>query len=288
LLAQNGIFATMWADQVSADDELVDRSSYQKDAISGYIVDQESKQEEIEPQPSQAQPSVSDVASPEPQNPFADPIVIDFVEEHITTESPEPHQIDLSGEPPIDHKEPDHKEPEPVETETAQPEGEATYSETAAPSVSGDTAPVAAFPSSEPLVDPVVASSPSSPVEFPSSQPEMATSPGVTFGAGVDTPPRSGTPDLEGRVKRIRKTSQNIQKFARTLSFAARRQSSGTGSSVTKVEAGSPRTSREDSSATRGEGSVGGDSTEASVAGEDKKEPKGKGKKSKKGRSGTK
>lgn len=286
LLVQNGIFATMWADQVSADDELVDRASYQKDAVSGYTIDREGKLEEIEPQPSEVLPSVSDVASPEPQNPFADPIVIDFVEERLITESPQPHQIDLSDEPPIDRK-----ETEPVETEAEQLEDEATRPfEAAAPSISDNTAPIANFPLSEPPADPVVAPSPvpsPAPIEFPSSQPEMATSPGVTFGAGVNTPPRSGTPDLEGRSKRIRKTSQNIQKLARTLSFAARRQSSGTGSSITKVETGSPRTSREDSSASRMEGSAGGDSPEASVTGGEDKEPKSKGKKSKKGR-GTK
>ena len=306
LLAQNGIFATMWADQISADDEVVDRSSYHKDAISGYTVDQESKLEETELRSSEApQPTLSDVASPEPQNPFADPIAIDFAETIITTESPQLHQIDLSHEPSVELK-----VSEPVDVETAQLEGEAPKSEAEplGPEVSGDNSGLAAFPTSEPTAFPTSepttafpiseptafptsepAAEPTnvpSPIEFPASpQPEVATSPGVTFGAGLTTPPRSGTPDLEGRPKRIRKTSQNIQKFARTLSFAARRQSSGTGSSVTKVE--SPRTSREESSVTRGEGSVGGDSTEASVTGEDKKEAKGKGKKSKKSRSGT-
>ena len=285
LLAQNGIFATMWADQVSADDELVDRSSVQKEAHIGYVVDVDNKLEEGGPQPSREEPPMSAVASPEPHNPFADPIVIDFVDDIPATESPQTRQIDLSNEPSADNKATEAAEAE------AQPEVELSnpnnpFDQATVPSISGADAQLTIFPSSETTPDPPAVLSP---IDFPSSAPvETPTSPGVTFGAGVDTPTRSGTPDPEGKPKRIRKTSQNIQKLARTLSFAARRQSSGTGSSVTKVETGSPRTSREDSSATRGEGSVGGDSTEASVGSADKKETKGKGKKSKKGRSGTK
>lgn len=279
LLAQNGIFATMWADQVSADDEVVDRSSLQKEANPGYNMGGDNKVEEAELQPLREEPSsATEVASPEPQNPFADPIVIDFAE-IPATESPQTPQVDLSSDPPTD------KCPELEPEAAVQPEDETRklHVEAAVPSVSSPDATLAVFPSG-PAPDPTAVSSP---VTFPSSPPvDSPTSHGVTFG-GVDTPPRSGTPDPEGKPKRIRKTSQNIQKLARTLSFAARRQSSGTGSSVTKVETTSPRTSREDSSVTRGEGSVGGESTEASVGSADK-ETKGKGKKSKKGRSGTK
>lgn len=113
------------------------------------------------------------------------------------------------------------------------------------------------------------------PVAFPSSTPAATHHQSVTFSSGIATPPRSGTPDHESKVpKRIRKTSQNIQKFARSLSFAGKRQS--TSSSITKVDGtasapvtagpGTPRSSREDNSVTRvgasagGEGSIGGDS----------------------------
>lgn len=112
------------------------------------------------------------------------------------------------------------------------------------------------------------------PVAFPSSTPAVPHHQSVTFSSGIATPPRSGTPDHESKVpKRIRKTSQNIQKFARSLSFAGKRQS--TSSSITKVEGtasapvtagpGTPRSSREDSvtrvgASAGGEGSIGGDS----------------------------
>lgn len=227
LLAQNGLFATMWADQVSADDEL---SSVQKEAVSGYNVI-ESKPGEVE-----RQREATDVAAPEPQDPFADPALVDFADDFIPTESPEPEKELAVGD-----------------------EGVKAFGDVAAPELPPSTSEPIAFPSGQA-------------VSFPasSSQPEVA-SPGVTFGAEVASPPsRSGTPDSEGKPKRIRKTSQNIQKFARTLSLAARRQS--TGSSIVRAE--SPRASREESRPRR-EGSVGGDSTEASEDGKGKKGRKG-------------
>lgn len=255
----------MWADQVSADDELVDRSSFQKEAASGYNISEiEMKPEEVEPP--RPETVTVEVASPEPQNPFADPI--DLTDDFIPTESPQPQAVDLLGD-----------------TEAgAQQKQEAprSYAAAAAEPPTSDSAPVG-FPTDIP--PPAAAAPGPAPVSFPSSssQPEIATSPAVTFGAEVGSPPsRSGTPDIDGKPKRVRKTSQNIQKFARSLTLATRRQSSG--SSAVKQES-SPRTSREDSSATRGEGSVGGDSTEASIAGDDKKEGKGKGKKGKKSKS---
>ena len=69
----NSIFATMWADQVSVDDEVVDWSSVQKEIITGYVMD--NKVEETMPQASLEEPSASEVISPEPQNPFVDPIM---------------------------------------------------------------------------------------------------------------------------------------------------------------------------------------------------------------------
>ncbi|KAF8520373.1 hypothetical protein BU17DRAFT_46726 [Hysterangium stoloniferum] len=251
LTSQNGVFAAMWADQVSAEEDAPERAStVLKEVITGYIAEPEMKEE---------------VADGQPES--QDTLATELPSEAVEPKAPEVAEQDTT--------------PKEVERPKSYAEAASEPTNTAAEGPSGPTP----FPSSEPTLEteanPV-------PLAFPSSQPEIATSPespispGVTFGSGVATPPsRAGTPDLEGRPKRIRKTSQNIQKFARSLSFAARRQSSAS-MTPTKADTSTPRTSREDSSGARGEGSIAGDSaTDRSVGGDDK-EAKGKGKKIKK------
>lgn len=302
LLLSNGVFASMWADQVSADEEVQvpDVRGLQKE-VAGYAVeDVEAKTEE--PVVAKA-PESTEETYPGDQDPFTDPFPTEPTgvnsSDNKITESPKAADFELSKEETEELEE--SAEPSPVEEISPKPEStqehHLSYAEAAATAVvptPDETLAPAPFPSTEDAPTPVA------PIAFPSSrQPDTPpesqtpTSPvGVTFSPGTATPPsRSGTPDPEGKYKRIRKTSQNIQKFARTLSLAGRRQSSGTtGSSITKVDTNSPRTSRDEpSSSTRGpgeSGSVAGDSaTDRSVpvtGSEDQKDAKGKGKKGKK------
>lgn len=126
---------------------------------------------------------------------------------------------------------------------------------------------------------------PTQPVSFPSSEAPgggAKTAPGVTFGA--DVTPRSGTPDPDSEPKRKRISSQNFQKLARRLSLSTKRSSS-----TTLIPAipglkrdSSPRVSADES---RGEGSTrDSDSAAGSVKGDDKgKKKKEKKEKSRKG-----
>lgn len=268
-------------------------------------------------------------ADPFPAIPDRASTIID----QVTTDSPLPSSVPLpegtvvdvpAVERPVEElaldngsvtAKPDPSEVVPDSTEETQiPPAVAFPSST--PEGEADVTEIIDVSSTVPILSPKPQVSPG-PVTFPSGDPEVTQSapatpapvafPGgaitaahqhqsVTFSSGIATPPRSGTPDPDSKIpKRIRKTSQNIQKFARSLSFVSKRQST-VGSSVTKVEGlnsapgtagpGTPRSSREDSLVTRGigsngEGSIGGDS--GSSLGPDR-DDKDKDKESKKSR----
>ncbi|KIJ23460.1 hypothetical protein M422DRAFT_39595 [Sphaerobolus stellatus SS14] len=361
LLTANGVFASMWADQVSADEEaqLPDVHASQKEAVAGYAVaDVDTKPEE--PEVKAPEPQVFEWEQPnlEEQDPFADqfsapteeesiapkdvehivvtesprPVPAELpkeeastapedIEHIIVTESPRPVSAELPKEEetqvdPAPVTEPARQDPVEPEQSTEQvPEQEKpeetrplSYAEAAAahapenevvhaPENEAVHAPAAHVPEIETTPRPFPSTeAPAVPIAFPSSQAEpevpleTPVSPtSVTFSPTATPPSRAGTPDPEGKYKRIRKTSQNIQKFAqRSLSFVGRKQSSGTVS--TKVESNSPRTSKDEARATtvtNDSGSVAGDSaTDRSIpvtGSDDKKDAKGKGKKGKKG-----
>ncbi|GJJ06282.1 hypothetical protein Clacol_000473 [Clathrus columnatus] len=346
LLAQGGVFAAMWEDQVSAEEaaEIVNKSDIHNQNVSGYVVNESENQllragEEGERQ-SESQLIATEartisVVPPNLEDPFADPYPIiesaHMIVNQSTTDSPQFVQDSLPDESITKVGSPEQLVDLSVEEPSLGVSQDrpmiSDVSSSANGNITDKPSPAVAFPSSQDTErdvneyesTPILSPRPqvnSGPLAFPSGDSEVTQSapatpapigfPGVssagsvvhqhqsvTFSSGIATPPRSGTPDPEGRVpKRIRKTSQNIQKFARSLSLAGRRQS--TGANITKVEGvnstggvNTPRSSREDSSSvtranvpTGGEGSIGGDSgSSVGLDREDKDKESKKGKK---------
>ncbi|KAH9858534.1 hypothetical protein C2E23DRAFT_908588 [Lenzites betulinus] len=223
LLAQGGIFAAMWADQVSSTDEAV--SAHRKSAVvAGFDVEGTTESPAAIAEDLEAVPQVGteEIA----QDALADSETA--VEATIPAESAAPVAFPSTD----DAEEAVEAAPEP--SAVAVPDAPAAP--VAFPS-SDDTAPVS-FPSSDaaPLAFP--SSDSPAPLAFPGSPEtgsqregsvaERAQTPGVTF-QDTNTPERTGTPDPEtdGRRRRTLST-QGIQRLARRISITTRRQGSST------------------------------------------------------------
>ncbi|KAF9451287.1 hypothetical protein P691DRAFT_787477 [Macrolepiota fuliginosa MF-IS2] len=246
LLTLDGLFASMWADQVSATED---------------------------PAISLAAGSIGKEASPEHgENGEAlaeEKLLLDELapqEEARLIATPE--QLSILDLPPTENV-----SQKDVATE-AVPEGVAPPPsvpyEVDGPEDGAKTAPIP-FPQETP---------PSQPLTFPSSpEPEsepqdnsIKPAPAVTFGADVN-PSRTGTPDLDSEPKRKRISSQNFQRLARRLSLTTKRTSSSMIPTIPGLKRdASPRVSIDESSARDT------DSATGSVKGDDK----GKKKKDKK------
>ncbi|KAL0956110.1 hypothetical protein HGRIS_002278 [Hohenbuehelia grisea] len=266
LVAQDGVFASMWADQVSASEEPAAsvRSSVKKEA-SGLSLNAEPTFGPEPPAPQDEEPIPFDV------EPIGQVVATpDHVAEDI------PHDADATN------------------TQTV-PVPEASSSDAPA-----EVTPGVAFPSSEapvdaaqaalPTVDQPSSDAPSAPIAFPTSAPDdtasqdhaetvtAAQSPGVTFGESVNATPRSGTPGADSEPKR----PGQFQRLARRISLTTRRQ--GSSSSMSMIPGLKRDTSARQSEdgSSRGEPSArtSNDSPAASLAGEDKpkkkKDKKGK------------
>ncbi|KAJ7128881.1 mitochondrial half-size ABC transporter [Mycena crocata] len=251
LLALEGVFAAMWADQISTSGGLatpvaIANNPLPEAEVSGYSV---------EPEPTEDDAQVI----PEEDGLAAEvPSAVGTLEE---TESHEPQAASNT------------------ELLIEIPEAPAVEAPSPLPVVP-ESAPPIAFPVSEPLVSSPLAAEP---VTFPVSddtpppeEPERTASaptPGVTFEPGLTSPTTSPDPDAEPKRKRI--SSQNFQRLARKISLTTRRQ--GSTSSMASIIPGLKRdkTSGDDKSI-RGEGSSRNsvDSPTASLSGD-----KGKGKK---------
>jgi len=210
---EDGIFASMWADQVSSSDD-VGSGSVKKKA-SGYSV------------------GVAD-GEPESHKLTAIPPE-DFVATEVI------HGAELSEAIP-DAVTSDERES--LLATVDQPEGSVkTKSVDEDKSVLPSAAPTAAvaFPS---FVFPIA----SEPLEIPDERaPTPAAGPSVTFGSSINSPPsRTGTPDPESEPKRKRISSQNFQRLARRISLTTRRQGSST--SILTGIPGIPGLSKRDSS----------------------------------------
>ncbi|KAJ4494046.1 hypothetical protein C8J55DRAFT_500474 [Lentinula edodes] len=240
LLALDGVFASMWADQISASDDPAFSIHSVKPEVSGYS----------------AGPSES-----------TEQVVLPTEEENVGAYLDVPAQTEIALEDSAVATEPG-PEPEPESIVTEEPAPIAPEQE---------TVPIAnpiAFPSAEPEEPAVplgVTSEPTSPIiAFPISDETQSTtratptSPvlaGVTFEATSGSP-RSGTPDPDAEPKRKRISSQNFQRLARRISISTRRQ--GSVASIIPGIPGlkrdsSPRVSVDDGAASgsaRGEGSV--------------------------------
>jgi len=271
LLAIDGTFASMWADQVSSTDDpalSISGNSVKKE-ISGYIVESE--------EPKQEEPR--DTA--EPLDPITFPVALVAEpadvpdEEQVKVEVPSAVAANEEGSLP---------QSEPIDNVDVTPVIPAIPI-TLQPSV---TNPIQ-FPTTPETPQPEIRRSDSpilrsdSPIRRSDSPSGFA--PAVTFGVNVNSPPsRTGTPDPESEPKRKRISSQNFQRLARRVSLATRRQSSV--SSILPNIPGlkrsdSPRVSSDDNA--RAEGSASNDSPASSVKGDDK----GKSKKDKKDKKAT-
>lgn len=253
LVAFDGIFASMWADQVSATDEpvSVDDNSVKRE-VSGYAV------EEAGPQGDEASaPESAAVAFPETSS----IVTADNLPEPTPAPSIQPAEnkslIDLSESAPVVFPTPDQETVSTPEI-LASPTIYSPIPVTPSPLV----AEPLAFPTTEEL-EPVVSAE--------SERPERVVSPiqgpAVTFGANVNLS-RTGTPDPDSEPKRKRISSQNFQRLARRISLTTRRQSSS--SSIIPGLMGkkeSPRVSTDDSSA-RGEGGSKTESPAGSIKGD--------------------
>ncbi|EMD37782.1 hypothetical protein CERSUDRAFT_136601 [Gelatoporia subvermispora B] len=249
LLARNGAFAAMWADQVQGSEDGV--SSHKKE-VTGYSVDTD--------------PSTK--VEPDAENAAAVAELVNTLEEAPTA------PVDTSapaGEDLVQIEDAATVGAEPVETAAPEESAEATAEVSPVPAGAEDiidpttdgpgaaqsppiTIPTAAvtFPGSEQPIRsspddaaPAVAfpsSDGPAPITFPgsldsgSANPSISErigSPGVTF-QDSHSPSRTGTPevDTDGRRKRTLST-QGIQRLAKRITNA-RRQDSGSGSSIPK------------------------------------------------------
>ncbi|KIY46015.1 mitochondrial half-size ABC transporter [Fistulina hepatica ATCC 64428] len=202
LVAHDGVFAAMWADQVTTSGEPPADDLAVKREEPGYIVD--------------AEPVVSQSEQP---------ASIKEAAAGISTDAFTPTTEGKVAADPVPAQAPS----EPVVT-TISDKDLPTL-----PAADSFTAPVTfpspvAFPMTdepEPIAVPPTAEN--APISFPTSDGVRAASSSqhepqstqITFG-DVNTPPRSGTPDPEAEPKRRRISSQNFQRLARRLSSARR------------------------------------------------------------------
>lgn len=245
LLALNGVFAAMWADQISGSGTDEGSSSPKKEPITGYL------EPEVLPKVEPENGAEVDITPHD----RVEEAVAEAVAPTVSEESapPNPSLVDVSEDATTS------AEAQPLEA-TPVPEA-ASVAFPSSPSVElpkADTAPAAvAFPTAPEEAAPVSFPSTESnaPVAFPGS-PESAsiregsvaertTSPGVTF-QDNQTTSRTGTPDPETDGKRRRTLStQGIQRLARRISVSRRQ---GSTSSIPGIASIIPGLRRENTS----------------------------------------
>jgi hypothetical protein len=296
LLAIDGIFASMWADQVSTDDPVLSISV--KNEVSGYIVDpDETKQEETRQEETRQEETRQEETRQEEikQVETRQEEIKQVETRQEETRQDETKQDETKQEKPQDVAETLNPiafpvaESADVSVEEEQVKIDVPLAVAAGPVPQSEPVDSVDTPTTAPIIPvPVNLQSSVTTVEFPTTtktpQPEMRRSdspvsftPAVTF--GVSSPPsRTGTPGPEDEGKRKRISSQNFQRLARRISLSTRRQ--GSMSSIIPNIPGlvkrseSPRASTDDND-TRAEGST-TDSPASSVKGDDKGKSKSK------------
>jgi len=286
----------MWEKQITADEREQSLVLDGKEMSAGYAVD------EVPESTANHEPADVEASVPAPVHLDTDAATLahEGGAEEVLSESPVEHSV-----LPSDVKE--SAEVLPQEDISQAPgdnvQGEAQVDESKPP------ATYASVAASEPGPEAVVAqlpkpATPEGPVAFPTSNdndgrpstpvpvafPQAAPSPGVTFSAGVDSPPsvsRTGTPDPDSEPKRKRISSQNFQRIARRLSLGGRKSSSGgiataSAQSLSGDSASIQRDSKDDESL-RGETGSQDSSVVDKQAGQSSAKGKKKGKKSRKG-----
>lgn len=262
LLARDGFFAAMWADQISASDDhagsIATRSIGDvKQELAGYSVEASEQ-----PEPAREE----------------EPVALETAEDAEPSELPSeaPLEVAVEDVPPTDNTL-TAEQVEQLEAATQEPEV-AEPAPVAFPATEAEEEPVPAEPvSSAPLAFPT-----SDEVTPPPSQPQSPPpTPGVTFESG--NPPRTGTPDPDSEPKRKRISSQNFQRLARRISITTRRQGSMSSIIPGLKRSDSPKVSSDDATG-GGEGSRrnSNDSPTPSISGDSKSKKKDKKDKKKK------
>ncbi len=209
LLELNGVFAAMWADQISAiGEQVVDNGP--REAPNGYQIDDvipTSEPADIDAAPTQdtAEPLAETSEAPIQETPLAQESLSDDTRVPI-----------LDGAAAVAGTQVD-------DTLIAFPSSnEGAVGDEVASKVN----PVA-FPTSDsaPIAFPVTSSDEAASQKAPST----AQNPGITFAPEVGTPERTGTPDPDAEPKRKRISSQNFQRLARRISVTTRRAGSISG-----------------------------------------------------------
>ena len=203
LLKLNGVFATMWADQINAAGGL-------NEAVSGYQIDN--------------------------AIPITDQSVTEDIDAAPTQDTAEP--LAEASKAPVDETAP----AQDTILEGTRPQAALSPDESAAAAVAGtqvDDTPVSGgLPMSNFALPVAFPTSDSTPVAFPGSTsdeaasqkaPSVTQAPGITFAREVGTPERTGTPDPDSETKRKRISSQNFQRLARKISVTTRRAGSISG-----------------------------------------------------------
>lgn len=269
LLAHNGVFAAMWANQVSAEDtalSVVEGLAKKEGVVEGYDVDAikpSITSQVVSPAAMNEQFKLADTDENSEQrlDGLPDLMKSEAGLQEAITQAPEI----LSDEPaPMNESEANDAPIVPTSTSyaaaAAAPPGDNAaithhipsvqpFPSSTAPTVAPD-APVAFPISGDDTTSQHTASVAEGSVTVSADQSTRATSPSgpsVTFGAGVNTPPRSSTPDIGGGEsgsepgKRKRTASQNFQRFARRISIGQiMPKRSGSTTSIPVASAQSP------------------------------------------------
>lgn len=248
LLALDGVFASMWADQISAtEDPAVSLAAGSVDKNAPTHV------EDVEVVADEQAPSENLNV---PQN---DGYVVSTPEQLSTLDLPDSETVV-------------HKEIAPDPTPGAVTFPSSPTQDDVEENKVDEAQSTPEVPASDSTLQPLT---------FPSSEPEPSESqgaeakpaPAVTFGSDVN-PSRTGTPDPDSEPKRKRISSQNFQRLARRISISAKRQSSSMIPSIPGLK----RDSRDSPRVSVDESSRDTDSATGSIKADDK----GKKKKDKK------
>ena len=271
LLALNGEFAKMWAAQVQGAEDVPLAGSHQKEAVSGYSVEEPATKEGAEPAATQVEHFVDSPAAVDAELAQAETAEEENAAANAeTAEAPSSTAPDEVGAAVPAQSGAEHsQEATTIVDDQAPVAFPAEAAEGARPS--GDSAAAVAFPGS--------GSEAAAPVAFPGGDdaasqkamtlPEGAQTPqqtpGVTF-QDAQSPPRSGatSPDPDGKRRRTLST-QGIQRFARRLSTSKRSDSV---SAVPKAGGFMAALRREGTSTSKDDGSSkdAGESPNASVS----------------------
>ncbi|KAF4620663.1 hypothetical protein D9613_000572 [Agrocybe pediades] len=267
LIEHDGLFAAMWADQASTNEDaaLSITGSSTKKEVSGYIVEATDQVEEV-PQQNTAQ-----VAFPTDAEPSTTTDAQETISANVQAALPSiaQSQTESDGIAKAQDNSADERNTSAEVEQTVEVEALDASKPAEIPPVAAVSSAPIAFPTSDDQSD-------VQPQEEQPAAPVPIASPGVTFGIVNSPPSRTGTPDPDSEPKRKRISSQNFQRLARRISLTTRKSSSSSIiPSIPGLKRDSPRVSTDDSA--RPESSAAGASNDSPAG--SVKDDKGKSKK---------